>query len=189
MLSFYFGLMFGRLWLQRQRQTTVVEESDAYRNFINSIDSEATRRNYRYMFSYFMAFCKETSYDDMVGMEPKRLEGVIRDYIIHLKQDKKRSQGNVSVYISAIRHFYDMNDIDLHWKKIAKFKGRRALGSGRQAIHQTTDKDIVGRRYPTRQVLCIPNVFSWITSRRSSWPAAKRLAKDRQIPVIQNFSL
>jgi integrase len=104
---------------------TVVEESDAYRNFINSIGSEATRRNYRYMFSYFMAFCKETSYDDMVGMEPERLEGVIRDYIIHLKQDKKRSQGTVSAYISAIRHFYDMNDIDLHWKKIAKFKGRQ----------------------------------------------------------------
>ena len=72
-----------------------------------------------------MAFCKETSYDDMVGMEPKRLEGVIRDYIIHLKQDKKRSQGTVSAYISAIRHFYDMNDIDLHWKKITKFKGRQ----------------------------------------------------------------
>ena len=41
----------------------------------------------------------------MVGMEPKRLEGVIRDYIIHLKQDKKRSQGTVSAYISAIRSF------------------------------------------------------------------------------------
>jgi integrase len=77
------------------------------------------------MFSYFMAFCKKTSYYDMLAVEPKRLEGVIRDYIIHLKQDKKSSQGTVSAYISAIRHFYEMNDIELHWKKIAKFKGRQ----------------------------------------------------------------
>lgn len=111
--------------MSEQEQATVVDQSEAYKNFINSIDSEATRRNYRYMFLYFMKFCKKETFEEMIAIDTHKLEGIVRDYIIHLKQDKKRSQGTISAYVSAIRHFYDMNDTELHWKKIAKFKGRQ----------------------------------------------------------------
>ena len=52
------------------------------------------------------------------------MEGLIRDYIIYLKTDKKLAPGRTSAYLSPISHFYEMNDIDLRWKKLKKFKAK-----------------------------------------------------------------
>ena len=88
-----------------------IDQSEAYKNFINSIDSDATKKNYHYFFSYFMHFCKIDNYDNMLKIELSRLEGLIRDYIIYLKTDKKLAPGSTSAYLSPISHFYEMNDI------------------------------------------------------------------------------
>ena len=100
------------------------DQSDAYRNFINSVDSSATKHNYRTVFPYFMKFCKVEKYEDMLHIGSKKIEDLVRDYIIHLREDRKLSSSSVALYISAITHFYEMNDITLHWKKLKKFKGR-----------------------------------------------------------------
>ena len=99
-------------------------QNEAYTNFINSVDSEATKTNYRRVFPYFMKFCKREAYEQMLNIEIPKLEGLIRDYIIHLKQNKKLAPGSISMYVSGIRHFYQMNDVVLNWDKIKKFKGR-----------------------------------------------------------------
>ena len=53
------------------------------------------------------------------------MEGLIRDYIIYLKTDKKLAPGRAYfTYLSPISHFYEMNDIDLRWKKLKKFKAK-----------------------------------------------------------------
>jgi integrase len=101
-----------------------IDQSEAYKNFINSIDSDATKKNYHYFFPYFMRFCKIDNYDNMLKIELSRLESLIRDYIIYLKIDKKLAPGSISAYLSPISHFYEMNDIDLRWKKLKKFKAR-----------------------------------------------------------------
>lgn len=36
----------------------------------------------------------------------------------------KKAPGTISMYLSAITHFYEMNDATLHWKKLKKFKGK-----------------------------------------------------------------
>jgi hypothetical protein len=61
----------------------IAGESNAYKNFINTVDSEATKQSYRYTFSKFMGFCGLDNYDKMLLVEPKKLEGLIRDYISH----------------------------------------------------------------------------------------------------------
>jgi site-specific recombinase XerD len=99
-------------------------QNEAYTNFINSVDSEATKTNYRRVFPYFMKFCKREAYEQMLNIEIRKLEGLIRDYIIHLKQNKNLAPGSISMYISGIRHFYQMNDVVLNWEKIKKFNGR-----------------------------------------------------------------
>ena len=99
-------------------------QNEAYTNFISSVDSEATKTNYRTVFPYFMKFCKREAYEQMLKIEIPKLEGLVRDYIIHLKQNKKLAPGSISMYISGIRHFYQMNDVGLNWEKIKKFKGR-----------------------------------------------------------------
>ena len=104
---------------------TKEEKSDACTNFINSLDSEASRIAYRTVFPYFMKFCKIDTYDAMLLIEPKKLEGLIRDYIIHLREDRKVSSATVAAYSSAITHFFEMNDVIINWKELKKFKGKK----------------------------------------------------------------
>ena len=100
------------------------EQSEPYKNFINSLDSEITKRGYRQSLHYFMDFLKIDNYYDMLKLESQKLEGAIRDFIIHMRQDRKLSPATVAVRIGAISHFYAMNNIELRWKKLRKFKGK-----------------------------------------------------------------
>ena len=99
-------------------------QNEAYTNFISSVDSEATKTNYRTVFPYFMKFCKREAYEQMLKIEIPKLEGLVRDYIIHLKQNKKLAPGSISMYISGIRHFYQMNDVVLKLGKDKEIQGQ-----------------------------------------------------------------
>ena len=105
----------------------IAGESNAYKNFINTVYSEATKQSYRYTFSKFREFCEIDNYDNMLLIEPKKLEGLISDYITHLKIDKKYSYNTVSLYVASVSHFYSMNGIILNWKRLSKFKGKKRL--------------------------------------------------------------
>jgi integrase len=104
--------------------TALSMKQEPYRNFINSIDSEDTKRTYRESLTHFMRFLGVETYDDLLRFEPTKLEGFIRDFIIHMKEDKKSSPATVSVRLAAVTHFYEMNDVTLHWTRLIKFKGR-----------------------------------------------------------------
>ena len=100
-----------------------IEQSDAYKNFVNSLDSEDSKRTYLNSFPLFMKFCGVNTYQEMLDIQPiKKLEDLIRDYIIHLKTDKKTSPSTIMTYSAAIAHFYEMNDIVINWRKLKKFK-------------------------------------------------------------------
>jgi len=105
------------------------ERTDAYKNFINTLDSEVSKENYRFAFSKFMKFCGlgKGDYDKMLQIEPKKLEGLLRDYITHLKVDQKLAYNSVNMYVASISHFFQMNDVTLNWKKLFKYKGKRRL--------------------------------------------------------------
>lgn len=57
-------------------------------------------------------------------MPVKKLEGLIRDYMIYLREEKHSSPATVRTYANTIAHFYEMNDVIINWKKLKKFKGR-----------------------------------------------------------------
>jgi hypothetical protein len=81
-------------------------ESEAYKNFINSVDSEATKKCYKYTLSLFMKYYDidgENSYDSLLTL-PK-LEDRIRDYITYLKVDKQLSSNSVNLYVAAISYY------------------------------------------------------------------------------------
>jgi len=109
---------------QLQQQQINNNNSEAYHNFIDSISSDMTRKIYRINFSYFMAFCKITDYEEMASLQAHVLEGLIRDYIVYLRQERKLSPATVSGYIAPIAHFYNMNDLEIRWKKLKKFKAK-----------------------------------------------------------------
>ena len=97
-------------------------QREPYKNFINSLDSEVTKKSYRISLSYFMKFLNVETYEELLRFEPLKLEGLIRDYIIHMRQDRKSSPATVTVRLAAITHFYEMNDTSLRWNKLKKFK-------------------------------------------------------------------
>jgi integrase len=109
---------------------TTIAATDAYANFVNSLDSEASRRSYLNSFSRFMRFCGLDSYSDMLALATddlhslKRLEGLIRDFIVHMRENKKLSSATVMVYSASVAHFYEMNDVTINWKRLKKFKGK-----------------------------------------------------------------
>ena len=102
----------------------LLEETEAYKIFINSIDSDATKESYRKTSPYFMRFCKKTGYDDMLRFDKIPLEGLLRDYIVHLRHNKRLASASVSLYIAAVAHFYEMNDVTINWKKLKKLNAK-----------------------------------------------------------------
>jgi integrase len=109
---------------------TSATSSIAYRNFIHSLKSPKTRADYLRSLGYYMSFLKvklqeerNDSYEKLLQQDPKIIASDIIDFIIHLKDQKKVSPATVNSYVAAIRHFYDMNEVDLKWKKINSFKG------------------------------------------------------------------
>jgi integrase len=96
----------------------------AFRNFAQTCRSPQTRHGYTVALHYFMSYLKleHTEYDKLLDKEPKLIQMDICDYVLHLKE-KQLSAATVSMYLAAVRKFYEMNDISqLHWKKIHSFK-------------------------------------------------------------------
>jgi integrase len=102
-------------------QTAAVLEGKSYFNFINSLKSEFTKKNYQCALSRFLNHYKITT-ETLAKTSPKEIENLLIDYIVRLKQNKK-STSALSITISSITHFCVMNDINIMTKKIAKFKG------------------------------------------------------------------
>ena len=110
---------------QQQKEIDQLDSSsEAYRNFMDSINSDQTRESYAKYIKYFMSFCKVTSYEDLLLLDARKLEGLIRDFITYQRHERKLAPSTVSSYLSPIAHFYEMNDVRLNWKRLNKFKGR-----------------------------------------------------------------
>ena len=78
---------------QQQQQQP---EAEAYGNFINSINSNITRKEYNLKFDYFMQFCSVKDREGMLLISESDLESKIRNYIVYLRYDRKLSPGTVS---------------------------------------------------------------------------------------------
>ena len=59
------------------------QQQEAYSNFIDSINSDMTRKDYKAKFDYFMQFCNVQRYEDMLLISEGDLESRIRNYIIY----------------------------------------------------------------------------------------------------------
>lgn len=95
----------------------------AYRNFVETCRTVATRRTYIKALRYFMDYLHlpPEAYDRLLDQDPKITQMNICDYVSHLR--KQKSPATVSSYIAAIRKVYSMNDIQLNWDKIHSFEG------------------------------------------------------------------
>jgi hypothetical protein len=107
--------------------TSATTATTPFRNFIESCKSPATRTIYTQGLHYYMNYLgiDRNSYDKLLrpGMDYKMIEMDIKEYIIHLQQNKKTASATIASYIAALVKFYTMNHIMLNWKWIKSFMG------------------------------------------------------------------
>jgi integrase len=148
-------------------------ESEAYKNFIASVDSEATRLDYRNTLGYFMKYCKLETYDSLLSLasETRKLEGIIRDYIITLKE-RKLSSSTISAYTNAVSQFYQMNDIVLNWKKLGKYRGRKRSTVDDRPYNRTQIRRLLD--FASLRLRCAILLMSSAGLRKGAIPFLKR---------------
>jgi integrase len=102
----------------------ILFSGEAYRNFVCSARSVATKNSYTKALRQYMRFKGLTVCEQLLKGEPKLIQSSIIDWLIHLKEVQNLSYASISLYCTALHHFYDMNDITgLNWKKISSFIG------------------------------------------------------------------
>jgi integrase len=104
-------------------------ESRALNNFVQTCKTPATRILYTKVLEYFMKYLQlepgNYDFDKLLEKNPKLIQMDICDFIIYLRSKTSLSSGSISTYVSAIRKFYTMNDVQLNWTKIHSFEGER----------------------------------------------------------------
>jgi integrase len=96
--------------------------TDAYQNFIDSLKSPNTRRTYQKGLSLYLRYKGIKDANQLLKDDNKLMQADIIDYIT------SPGVGNLSystkhLYLSILKHFYEMNDVVLNWKKIGKYLG------------------------------------------------------------------
>ena len=84
----------------------------------------ATKNSYTKALRQYMKFKGLTDCEQLLAGEPKIIQSNIIEWLIYLKEVQNLSYASISLYCTALHHFYDMNDIaGLNWKKIGSFIG------------------------------------------------------------------
>jgi integrase len=72
-----------------------------------------------------MKYVEVSGYDDLLKLTPMEIQNHIIDYVMSMR-NKQLSSSTISGRTSAIKHFYEMNDlVGINWSKINKFKGEQ----------------------------------------------------------------
>jgi integrase len=115
----------------------------AYRYFVDTCRSAATRKAYVKALSFFMDYLKipSGSYDRLLDKDPKVIQMDICDFITYLRR-RGNSSATVSTYVGGIAKFYVINDVTtLNWKKIKSFMGEHEkVAEDRPYTHSEVQK-------------------------------------------------
>jgi site-specific recombinase XerD len=110
------------------RGELMIMDNEPYQNFINTLKSEYTKKTYRRSLRNFLSFLNIQDYDcsKLLEYDIKTIEKHIRDYILDMRTKRDLSPASIDCHCAALKHFFDINDVDLRWsKKLIKFKGSK----------------------------------------------------------------
>ena len=124
----------GKAQQQQQQQKEIVFDKSSgrvYFNFINSIHSPATLRNYEFVLNKFMQYHKVQNIDQLLSLGGDTttanttnftgIEDKVIDWLVYLRSTI--TYGSRYMYMSALLSFYEVNDTALRKKRIARFLG------------------------------------------------------------------
>ena len=122
--------------------------------FHSSIKSESTRFNYMQFLDEFKDFFIIKSYDNLVQIEPKKIQEMLETYLMY-QNEQKYSLSYLNSKLSALKLFFAMNDIvALNWLKLRKMLPEKKKLTGEKP-YQTKDIQIMLKSIPTLKFRCI----------------------------------
>jgi integrase len=98
-----------------------IAREEAYSNFINSIQSDATATIYRYALLRYVHFHGFKSTSEMITGDLEAIEKKILDFV----KGTKVSKPTMSNYLSALKKFYRANRLKPDWEYIISFNNGR----------------------------------------------------------------
>ena len=118
------------------------QKSQVYFNFLNSLDSQVTKKTYEFCLSKFLSHC-ELDLISFLKLPQEDISNLIIRYLVA----KKISRQYKKLIFSAIKHACEMNDVILNWKKMKKFMkaertGNEINGKDRGYTHQEIQRII-----------------------------------------------
>ncbi|MBS3923627.1 MAG: site-specific integrase, partial [Nitrosarchaeum sp.] len=109
--------------------------------FQKSVKSKASFKVYKQYLDHFMkwsGYPKEKY--DMLSIESKdKVQKMIEDYIMTETSDPTKSPNSGAVRVFALKAFFEINDVELKWKKILRLLPKKVKRTGKLAY---TTKDI-----------------------------------------------
>src|SRR5687767_8624925 len=83
------------------------DDDNLYRNFIHSIKTQTTRRNYLIGLKYYMKFLGVEKLRELIAenKHQKIIESDIKEYLVYLRNNKKLSHDTANTYLAPIRKF------------------------------------------------------------------------------------
>jgi len=109
--------------------------------FENSIKSEATKIEYMKNLNRFKDFYKLKDYDSILGIPHKKLQEMIEDYVMAMKS--KISPNTIPTRVYPLQAFFEINDVDIKWKKIRRLYPAKVKKSGRKAYSTEQVQEIL----------------------------------------------
>ena len=83
--------------------------------------SDRTKLAYTYHINEFLTHYRITDLQPLKEYSPKVLKQMVKDYILHLRDNRKLSGSSISLHVAAIAHFFYIerdDDYKIDWKKV-----------------------------------------------------------------------
>jgi len=109
--------------------------------FENSIKSKATMIEYLKNLNRFKDFYKLKDYDSILGIPNKKLQEMIEDYVMDMKT--KVSPNTIPTRVYPLQAFFEINDVDIKWRKIRRLYPAKVKKSGRKAYSTEQVQEIL----------------------------------------------
>lgn len=106
---------------------TLKTSCNSYENFISACDSDATKQCYANalkIYSQFHNLNKDDDFDSLLQIDKQTTMDMIRRFVMYQRNIRKNSLSRINVCFSALKLFYEMNDYELNWSRLAKYKGK-----------------------------------------------------------------
>jgi integrase len=102
-------------------KTELDKDKQVYSNFIDSLRSAKTKDVYDKALKAFMKFHNIEYYSLLLGNQ--NIEEKIKHYMMNIRS-RELSTSFMTIFLSAIKTFYEMNDIEnIRWRKLKRFMG------------------------------------------------------------------